>query len=71
MVIPIEEHWRIQGRAPSPPGPNSFILMQFSAKNMQHVRLAHPLWELVPPQENPRTATKETTSLSQIFKELF
>ena len=28
-----------------PGGPNSFIFMQFSAKN----RLAHPLWELVSP----------------------
>ena len=33
--------------------PNSFIFMQFLAKNWQ----AHPLWELVPPQENPGSAT--------------
>ena len=39
-------------RAPS--GPNSFIFMQFLAKN----RLVHPLWELVPPpQENPGSVT--------------
>ena len=29
-------------------GPNSFIFMQFSEKNLQN-RLAHPLWELAPP----------------------
>ena len=32
-----------------PPSPNSFIFMQFSAKNLQNNRLAHPLWELSPP----------------------
>ena len=25
-------------------GPNSFISMQFSAKNLQNNRLAHPFW---------------------------
>ena len=30
---------------PTSGGPNSFIFMQFSAKK----RLAHPLWQLVPP----------------------
>ena len=33
-------------------GPNSFIFMQFSAKNLQNNRLAHPLWELAPPHGN-------------------
>ena len=45
-------HWRIQGgvRDACPPwDPNSFIFMQFSAKKLQNNRLAHPLWELVPP----------------------
>ena len=37
-------------------GPNSFICMQFSAKKLQNYRLAHPLWEFVPPQENPGSA---------------
>ena len=32
----------LQGRPPLP-GPNSFIFMQFSAKNLQNNRLAHPL----------------------------
>ena len=31
---------------PPPRGPNSFIFLQFSAKNLQNNRLAHPLWEL-------------------------
>ena len=31
-----------------PRGPNSFIFMQFSAKNLQINRLAHPLWQLAP-----------------------
>ena len=52
-------HWRIrgwQGRAhsPHPRGPNSFISMQFSAKNLQNnpnLELAHP------PPENPGSAT--------------
>ena len=30
----------------TPPGPNSFIFMQFSAKNLQNNRLAHPLIEI-------------------------
>ena len=31
-------HWRIQGGSSlvPPPGPNSFIFMQFSAKNLQN-----------------------------------
>ena len=29
--------------------PNSFIFMEFSAKNLQSNRLVHPLWELAPP----------------------
>ena len=44
-------------------GPNSFIFMQFSAKKMENNRLAHPLWELAPPQENPGTATVSNTLL--------
>ena len=31
---------------PPPRGPHSFIFLQFSAKNLQNNRLAHPLWEL-------------------------
>ena len=31
-----------------PPGPNSFILMQFSAKNLQNNRLPQAHWEIVP-----------------------
>ena len=46
-----------QGRR-SPRVPNSFILMQFSAKNLQNDRLAHPFWELAPPKENPGPATE-------------
>ena len=40
-------------RAPIGGCPNSFIFMQFRPKN----RLAHPLWELTRPKENPRSAT--------------
>ena len=37
-----------------PQGPNSFIFMQFSAKNLQN----NPIWELAqPPRENPGSAT--------------
>ena len=53
-------HWRIQGdtREICPNrGPKSLIFMQFLAKKLQNIRLAHPLWELAPPQENPGTAT--------------
>ena len=36
-----------------------FHFMQFSPKNLQHIRLAHPLWELCTlfRQENPGSAT--------------
>ena len=45
-----ERHWLIEGGSrDAPPGPNSFIFMQFSAKNLQNNRLAHPLWELAQP----------------------
>ena len=40
-----------------PRGPNPFIFMQFRQKNLQNNRLAHPLWELVPSQENSGSAT--------------
>ena len=51
-------HWRIKGGGArdahsSPRGPNSFIL----CSSPQNNRLAHPLWELVPLQENPGSAT--------------
>ena len=47
-----------------PQGPNSFIFMQFSAKNLQNNRLAYPLWELVsPPQENPGSNNPNVTCL--------
>ena len=63
-------HWRIKlgrgggggGRAVVPgmrvpsPDPSSFIFIQFSARNLQNNRLAHPLWELAPPG-NPGSAT--------------
>ena len=40
------------------PDPSSFIFIQFSARNLQNNRLAHPLWELAPPpKENPGSAT--------------
>ena len=32
----------------TPPSPNSFIFMQFSAKKLQTDRIVHPLWELHP-----------------------
>ena len=45
-------------RTRPPCGPNSFIFMQFSAKNLQNNTLARPLWALAsPPQENPGSAT--------------
>ena len=31
-----------------PRGPNSFIFMQFSAKDLHINRLGHPPWELAP-----------------------
>ena len=43
--------WR-QGHALPVRGLNSFIFMQCSAKKLQNNRLAHPLWELAPLQEN-------------------
>ena len=39
--------------------------MRFSAKNMQNIRLAHPLWELAPPREildPPLLAIKKMSS---------
>ena len=39
-----------------PPPPRGLNSMQFSAKNLQNNRLAHPFWELAPPQENPGSA---------------
>ena len=53
--------------APSPHGPNSFIFMQFLAKNLQNNRLAHPLWKLVSSQENPGCATGVDANLWPIF----
>ena len=41
----------------APQGPNSFIFIQFLVKKIAKNRLAHPLWELAPPQENPGSAT--------------
>ena len=43
-------------RCVPPWGPNSLFFLQFSAKNLQNNSLAHPLWELAPPQENPGSA---------------
>ena len=64
MSKPLADPRRRQGREPhSPQGPNSFIFMQFSAKKLQNNRLAHPLWELRPPQENPRSATARVSSM--------
>ena len=38
------------GGGRDPLGPKSFIFMQFSAKNLQNNRLAHPLfWEILDP----------------------
>ena len=37
-----------QGCLPPPWGPNSLILMQFSAKKLQNNVLAQPLWDLAP-----------------------
>ena len=34
-----------------PPGPNSFIFMQFLAKKLQDNRLTRPLWKLALPSE--------------------
>ena len=35
-----------------------FIFMQFVGKKLQNNRLAYPLGELAPPQENPGSATE-------------
>ena len=48
-----------------PRGPNSLIFMQFSANNLQNSRLAHPLWELAPPQENLGSATAASSILTR------
>ena len=55
MTFPLADPRGRRGRAPG--GPNSFIFMQFSVENLQNNRLAHALLELVPPQENPGSAT--------------
>ena len=34
-------------------GPNSFIFMEFSANKLRNNTLAHPPFDLAPPQENP------------------
>ena len=43
-----------QGRVP--PGVQ---ILSFSCSFRQNNRLAHPLWELAPPQENPGSATAQ------------
>ena len=48
LVVPPQ--WRIQGEA-LPPGTNSFILIQFLARILPNIRLAHS------PLGNPRAAT--------------
>ena len=48
--------------------PNSFIFIQFSAKKN---RLAHPLWEFVPPQENPGSATDHFKGISKALQLYF
>ena len=58
VIVEFKESTNIGGSKGAPgtraPGPNSFIFMQYLAKN----RLAHPLWELAAPhQENPGYAT--------------
>ena len=62
LVETYQDHWRIKGvpgtRASTPPpaGPNSFIFMQFSAKDCK----VTPTLELAPPsQENPGSATED------------
>ena len=46
-------HWWIRGMGCQGSahlrGPNLFLFMQFSARNLQNDRLAHPLWKLVLP----------------------
>ena len=37
---------------------NSLNFMPWSAQNLQNHSLAHPLWELAPPQENSGSATE-------------
>ena len=55
-------HWWIQGGRQG--RPNSFTFVQISAKN----RLAHPLWELAPPQENSGSATAPHPQLRFMMK---
>ena len=58
----IRQHWRIQGGVPGtcapPGGPNSFIFMQFSAKNWKIIAL---LGVGAPPGKNPGSATGQIT----------
>ena len=50
-----------------PPGPNSFICMQFMTKNVQN----NILWELAPsPQENPGSAPEGGTNSTIFFMEI-
>ena len=54
-----------QERAP-PPGPNSFIFMQFSGKIWPNNRLASPSWRQVPPPPvwgNPGSVTEQVVIL--------
>ena len=58
------EHWWIQGSgargARSPLGTKFFHFHAvFGKKKLPNNRLAHPLWELAPLQENPGSATRE------------
>ena len=55
-------HRRIQeGRQERvPSGSKFFHFNAVFSKNLQNNRLAHPLWELAPPQENPGSATDYT-----------
>ena len=41
---------------------NSFIFIAVFGKNLQNNSLAHQIWELVPPQKNPGSATLFVTS---------
>ena len=51
--------WGRRGRVP-PGGPNSFIFMQFSAKNLQN----NPnLGVGAPPRENPGSATDQSCTI--------
>ena len=50
--------WWVPGTRP--PGSKFSHLMLFSAKLLQKIRLAHPLWELAPlPREIPGSATEQ------------